>query len=250
MEIVEKKYYIVNSVETLKLCLQHISVHQIISFDTETTGLNTRKSKVIGFSLCGEVGVSFWFPIWKWNAKENRLEELQIEGHRCTDLAKRTIQKLVGKKLVMHNGAFDCPIVKNSLGVDLLDSLYCDTILLIHTVQEEGVGRGGAEVFGLKKVAIAIQDKIGLDVERAANEEQIELKASIEKNGGSITRERYELYKADLDVIGKYAAADTDLTLRIYNYYLPKLKEEGLEKFFFEEEVMPVYKEVTIPMED
>lgn len=250
MEIVEKKYYIVNSVETLKLCLQHISVHQIISFDTETTGLNTRKSKVIGFSLCGEVGVSFWFPIWKWNAKENRLEELQIEGHRCTDLAKRTIQKLVGKKLVMHNGAFDCPIVKNSLGVDLLDSLYCDTILLIHTVQEEGVGRGGAEVFGLKKVAIAIQDKIGLDVEKAANEEQIELKESIVRNGGSVTHANYELYKADPEILGKYAAADTDLTLRVYNYYIKILEKEELQQFFFVDEVMPVYREVTIPMQE
>ena len=31
---------------------------------------------------------------------------------------------------------------------------------------------------------------------------------------------------------------------------LEKLKEENLEKFFFEDEVMPLYKEVTIPMEE
>jgi DNA polymerase-1 len=30
---------------------------------------------------------------------------------------------------------------------------------------------------------------------------------------------------------------------------LKKLKEEGLEKFFFEDEVMPIYREVTVPME-
>ena len=52
-----------------------------------------------------------------------------------------------------------------------------------------------------------------------------------------------------MEVLSKYASADTDLTLRICNLYLDKLRDEGLEKFFFEEEVMPVYREVTIPME-
>ena len=250
MKTVQKHYTLVRTPQDVEKLVDHINSHDLITFDTESTGLNTRKDSVIGFSVCGEIGDSFYVPFVRWNTETEVLEDLMIENHTAREVGKKILKKLQGKKLVMHNGDFDTRIVKHNLGIDLLPSLYCDTILLIHTVQEEGVGRGGAEVCGLKKVAIAIQDKIGLDVERAANEEQIELKASIEKNGGSITREKYELYKADLDVIGKYAAADTDLTLRIYNYYLPELKEECLEKFFFEEEVMPVYKEVTMPMED
>src|SRR6056300_820195 len=93
------------------------------------------------------------------------------------------------------------------------------------------------------------QEALGLNVEEAANQEQIELKESIKKNGGSVTKESFEIYKADLDILSKYASADTDLTLRICNLYLAKLKEEGLEKFFFEDEVMPIYREVTVPME-
>ena len=93
------------------------------------------------------------------------------------------------------------------------------------------------------------QEALGLDVEKAANEEQVELKESIKKNGGSVTKDSFQIYKADLDILSKYASADTDLTLRICNLYLGKLKEEGLEKFFFEDEVMPIYREVTVPME-
>ena len=93
------------------------------------------------------------------------------------------------------------------------------------------------------------QEALGLNVEEAANQEQIELKESIKKNGGSVTKQSFEIYKADLDILSKYASADTDLTLRICNLYLDKLREEGLEKFFFEEEVMPIYREVTVPME-
>jgi DNA polymerase I-like protein with 3'-5' exonuclease and polymerase domains len=93
------------------------------------------------------------------------------------------------------------------------------------------------------------QEALGLNVEEAANQEQIELKESIKNNGGSVTKESFEIYKADLGILSKYASADTDLTLRICNLYLDKLRAEGLDKFFFEDEVMPIYREVTIPME-
>ena len=56
-------------------------------------------------------------------------------------------------------------------------------------------------------------------------------------------------YIKHLDILSKYAAADTDLTLRICNLYLGKLRDEGLEDFFFKDEVMPIYREVTLPME-
>lgn len=248
--MIEKKYYTVTSKETLKLLLQHISEYDILAFDTEDTGLCTRKDNVIGFSVSGEEGLSFYFPILKWNTTTQQLDELQIGDCGCRELAVKILNRLIGKKLVMHNGAYDVPIVSNDLGVDLLNSLYCDTILLIHTVQEEGVGRGGVEVFGLKKVAIAIQDKIGLDVEKAANEEQIELKESIVRNGGSVTHTDYQIYKADFEILSKYAAADTDLTLRIFHYYSQILEKEELVDFFYNDEVMPVYREVTIPMQE
>lgn len=254
-EGVNKKYTTVVDIESLQDLIAHIRKHEILAVDTEDTSLNTRTGQVIGFSICGEAGVSFYFPILKWNTELNKLEELTISNldHSRTfssrDFAIRTLQLLHGKKLIFHNGAYDIPIIKQSLGVDLLSDMYCDTIMLIHTVQEEGVGRGGAETFGLKKVAIAIQDKIGLDVEKAANEEQIELKESILKNGGSTTHANYEIFKSDFDILAKYAAADTDLTYRIFCYFSEKLREENLEKFFYVDEVMPVYKEVTIPMQ-
>ena len=138
---------------------------------------------------------------------------------------------------------------RNYYGIDLLEDLWVDTGLLVHTVQEEGAF-GFGNPFGLKSIAIMNQKALGLDIEEAANKEQLELKESIKANGGSVTKENYEIYKADMEILSKYAAADTDLTLRVCNHFLKVLKVEGLEKFFFEEEVMPLYKEVTIPMEE
>ena len=248
--VVKKQYTIVRTKKDVEKLLNHIDSYNTIAFDTETTGLNVRKDRVIGFSICGNVGESYYFPILQYSSDTDSVDELQIGGKGCVEVAKKIIQTLTGKSLIMHNGSFDCRVVKHNLGVDLTPSLYCDTIMLVHTVQEEGVGRGGVETFGLKKIAVAIQNEIGLDVEKAANEEQLELWQSIKDHGGSTAHSNYEIYKADPDILGKYAAADTDLTLRIFYYYSQKLEEDGLVKFFYEDEVMPVYREVTIPMED
>ena len=247
--VIEKKYYQVNNKETVDLLIQHINEKEILAYDTETTSLNPRKGKIIGFSVSGEEGLGFYMPTMVWNTETESLEECQIEGIGCHKIAKKLISMLVGKKLIMHNASFDCRYTSCFYGVDLLPSLWIDTALLVHTVKEEGAFGYGASPFGLKSIAIMIQDKIGLNVEEAANQEQLNLKASIKENGGSVTKDNFEIYKADINLLSEYAAADTDLTLRICNYFLPVLKAEGLEEFFFNDEVMPLYKEVTVPME-
>ena len=243
----QKSYVTVNSKETLKELLDHIRSNELIAYDTETDSLNPRKGRIIGFSVSGEIGKGYYMPTMIWNRED--LEEVKIEGKGAHTLAKFILTQLVEKKLIMHNASFDVRFTKHFYGIDLLPSVYADTGLLVHTVREEGAF-GFGNPFGLKSIAKMVQKEIGLDVEAEANEEQIALKESIKLNGGSTSKDNYELYKADLEVISRYAAADTDLTLRIYHHFMGILKDEGLEKFFFEDEVMPVYREVTVPMED
>ena len=244
----EKKYYTVQDEKTLKLLHQHILDSDVIAVDTETSGLNPRKDKVVGWSVSGDEGIGFYLPTLVWNFEEDKLEVQTIMGESTEVISKNLLKLLKGKKLVFHNASFDCQFIKNYFGVNLIEDIWVDTGLLVHTVYEEGAF-GFGNPFGLKSIAIMNQKELGLNVEEAANKEQVELKESIKKNGGSTTKALYEIYKADLDILSKYASADTDLTLRICNLYLKKLKEEGLEKFFFEDEVMPIYREVTVPME-
>ena len=244
----EKKYYTVQDNETLELLYNHIDSCDIIAVDTETSGLNPRKDKIVGWSVSGDEGVGFYLPTLVWNFDKDELELQTINGKSTEVISKNLLKMLKGKKLVFHNASFDCQFIKNYFGVDLIEDIWVDTGLLVHTVYEEGAF-GYGNPFGLKPIAIMNQKELGLDVEKAANEEQLELKGSIKRNGGQTTKVLFEIYKADLDILSKYASADTDLTLRICNLYLKKLKEEGLEKFFFEDEVMPIYREVTVPME-
>jgi len=244
----EKKYYTVQDEETLKLLHQHIIDSDTLAVDTETTGLNPRKDKIIGWSVSGDEGIGFYLPTLVFDYEKDELVLQEINGKSTEVVSKNLLKLLIGKKLVFHNASFDVQFIKNYFGVDLLPSVWVDTGLLVHTVYEEGAF-GFGNPFGLKSIAIMNQEALGLDVEKAANEEQIELKESIKSNGGSVTKDSFQIYKADLEILSKYASADTDLTLRICNLYLGKLKEEGLWDFFFEEEVMPIYREVTVPME-
>lgn len=234
--MIKKNYSIVDTYDSRLQFITKLKEWPYLAFDTETTGLNVRKCKMIGFSVCGEAGVSFYYPLYEWNGSE-----LVPISHNL-EYVREILELIKTKELLTWNGSFDIRVVENNFGIDLTDSLIADGMLLKHTLNEEGP-------FALKKVGIEIQREIGLNVEEEANKEQIEMKENVKKNGGSTTVKNFEMFKADLPVIGTYACADADLTFRICEYYFRQLQKEGLEAFFFDEEVMPLYKKVTIPME-
>ncbi len=234
-----KNYIIVTDNEKLELLRNHISEFEYFAFDTETTGLNVRKNKVIGLSVSGQIGTAFYLPLLTWDKLAQQL--VPVWGR---DKFEHILKALCKKDLITWNGSFDARIVKNDFGIDIVPAILADGMLMKHTVQEDGT-------FGLKETAIELAHEIGLgDIEVAANEEQITLKANVIANGGTWLKSNKEMFKADLEVMGPYACADADLTLRLAQYYNEKLAEEGLEEFFYDTEVMPLYKEVTIPMED
>ena len=161
MSQIKKQYYHVDSIEMINLLIEHIQQSEVIAYDTETTGINVRRDQIVGWSVSGEEGIGFYIPTQKWNTVTNQLEECTIGGKGAYTVTKKLLPMLKGKKLVMHNASFDCRITKNYYEVDLLEDLWVDTALLVHTVQEEGAGMG---VFGLKALAISIQNEIGLNL--------------------------------------------------------------------------------------
>lgn len=246
--MIEKKYVTVQSKSEVRQLIQHIEESDVIAFDTETDSLNPRTGNIIGWSVSGRIGEGFYLPTLVYDFSTDTLKEQFIDGVSTHEISKKLLKMLLTKKVIAHNFSFDGQFVKNFYDIDLTPALWADTILMVHTVYEEGAFGYGTP-FGLKSIAIMNQEELGLDVESEANEEQLKLKASIKDNGGSVSKVNYEIFKADLNILAEYGAADTDLTLRIYYLYLEKLKEENLVEFFFDEEVMPIYKEVTIPME-
>lgn len=196
-----------------------------IAYDIETTGLNAFTDQIIGIGLSDSVS-SYYLVLLAWNKTDQCLETVL-----SLDEVMPILELLKTKKLVTWNGAFDLSRTLRFLGLDLIDALHIDGMLLKHTVNEE------SRSFALKETAIELFGA-------GAASEQTALFESIRANGGA----EKEFYKADVDVLGKYCLQDCKLTLQIKARYLPMLKAEGTHDFFFNE-VMELYKTVTIPME-
>ena len=192
------------------------------AYDIETTGLNVRKDEIIGFGISnGLKGFYFCHQYY-----ENGEMKQALSKEECLVI----LRLLKKRKLIMWNGSFDIRFTYHFFDIDLTDSLYIEGMLGKHTIDEWFP-------FGLKEVGV----KIYGDQEK---KEQKDLFESIKVNGGTKT----QYYKADKDIMGKYCIQDCHLTFRLAFNFVTKM-DKKLEKFFFDDEVMPLYKNVTIPME-
>jgi DNA polymerase I-like protein with 3'-5' exonuclease and polymerase domains len=232
------KNYKLISKETFSAFMEELSNYEIVAYDTETTGLNVRKDKVLGFSVSCIEGTGWYLPLYIWNKEKQELVPQKWGMGICQDILTR----LKTKKLIMHNASFDIRVTANNLGANLISALHADTQLMKHTLCEEGP-------FALKENAVIYAREIGLDSQDAANQEQLDLEQNVKANGGRWVKEQKDMYKADLEVLSNYAIADTDITLRLFNYFEAQLIEQDLHVLFYEDEVMPLYKLVTIKME-
>jgi DNA polymerase I-like protein with 3'-5' exonuclease and polymerase domains len=178
---------------------------------------------VIGFSVCAEEDKAYYVILAKWIV--DRLEPAYLRSYKQSI---PLLELLKTKKLIMHNSVFDCRIVQDYFKIDLMPSVHTDTKILAHLLNEN-------QSNGLKELASIM---FGED----SKTEQLEMKVSVIANGGKLTRDCYELYKADPYLIGKYGAKDALLTYKLFIHLVPTLYEEGLDTFFYEEESMPLLK--------
>ena len=217
---------LITSDADVRQALAFINSNEVLAYDIESTGLNVRKDSIIGFGVSnGTTG--FYCPIFSFNVATDSLEATSVSAEQVQQI----LAALVGKKLLTWNGSFDARFTFYNLGVNLVPSLYADIMLMKHTTDENFP-------FGLKDCAAKV---FGSD----AKAEQAAMKASIKANGGSAN----EFFKADTDLMAKYCVQDCALTFRLWEHYSRELRAQGLEAFYYDDEVMPLYREVTIPME-
>lgn len=215
-----------------QIFLSKLSKNCEIAYDTETTGLNTRKDKVIGFGVTDGTN-SAYFCHLAWDSTQ--LCDVLTFAECVTIL---TYIKNLNPRLVLWNSAYDIKITRNYFGVDLLPFVHSDGMLSLHTVQEEGIPFSHRP-FGLKNVGAHF---LGAHV----TAEQDDLKASVKAAGGSGGG---EIYRADPTIIARYCVQDCLLTLQLDRMFRDRIEQEGLSKFYYEDEVMPMVRDVLVNME-
>ncbi len=201
----------------------YLADKEFISYDTETTGVH-KGAEIIGLSVCADESEAYYVIRASWDCNTQALI------YNDLDLGP-LLEVLATRALIMHNAIFDCAKTNDNFKVELINSLHTDTMVLAHILDEN-------RRIGLKELA---RHYFGDDSTKEAEE----MKASVIANGGLWTAKNKEMYKCDSQIMGKYGAKDALLTLKLFYVMLPELEEQGLWNFFYQDEVMPLLREVT-----
>ena len=195
-------YQLVDTPDKIKNLVAVLQGAKEICLDTETTGTDPIKARLVGVSFSIKEGQGWYVPVYE---KQEALELLQ-PIYENPDIIK------VGQNL-----KYDLQVLLNH-GIELRGPMF-DTMIahyLLHPEMRHGMDYL-AEAY-LHYQTIHIDELIGTG-----------------KNQKSMA----ELSPEEVYV---YACEDTDITLRLKNLFAPELEKEGLMKLFQEIEMplMPV----------
>ena len=216
---------VIDTLEAVKDLEYYLLDKEYVAYDCETTGLS-KHDRVIGFSVCAEESKAFYVILERFES------ESLVRMSYAND--NFILGLLSTKKLIMHNSIFDCMMSEHALKQPLIQAVHTDTMILAHLLDEN-------RRVGLKELASSIFGEDSAD-------EAKEMKDSVIKNGGKLTKDCYEMWKCDSQIMGKYGAKDALLTYKLFTHLVPILYEQGLDKFFYEEESMSLLKGPTYEM--
>jgi DNA polymerase-1 len=105
----------------LNAVIEALDADAIVAFDTETTGLDTKKADMVGFSFCTESQKAYYVPISH--------NYLGVEAQVGMEDALEALGKLLGRRIVGQNLKFDLSLLYNRYGFEEVTP-YADTMIM------------------------------------------------------------------------------------------------------------------------
>lgn len=174
--------------------LKNINDDTIIAFDTETTGLDSKNAKIVGFSFCFNEEFAYYVPL-SHNYIGNP-EQISLES------AKKAINLIYQGFVIGHNLKYDFEIIKQNFNISYPKN-YADTMILAW----------------LKNPS----NKVNMDdlAKELFDYETIHFNDLIKKG------ENFS--NLDIEKACKYAAEDAFITFKFYLYFVKNLDKDLLK---------------------
>ncbi len=205
-EKVEIQYNIVCQIEALDKLVKRLKEKGSFAFDTETTGLDTLNSQLVGISLSPVPGEAYYIPVGHigWEQVQ-QLPVEQVIAKLKPVFADEEIKKIA------HNAKFDMEILAED-GISV-NNLVSDTMVAAYLLGEKSLG--------LKALAF--------------NRLDIEMTDITELIGSG--KNQINMSQVEVSVAGKYACADADNTGRLDKLFSAELKEQNLWQLYADVEM-------------
>jgi DNA polymerase I len=199
------KTTLITDEQELQKILEVLTPETIVAFDTETTGLEADKDKLVGFSFSFNDEEAFYVPFAHFY--------LGVPDQVSKEAVALAIRKIFNSKVVGHNIKFDLHFVSRFLNDDTLE-VYADSMILAWLINPESA-------LGLDKLS----DKL-LDHKMVAFKDTV-------KKGETFA-------SVELEDASKYASEDAYITLKLFKLFNEKLKLQNADHLIEESQNIEV----------
>ena len=198
---VQHDYKLVETEEEIKALVELFAKQKQFVFDTETTNIDVYSAELVGLSFAIKAHEAWYLPM------PTGQEECQKKLELLRPLFEDESILKIGQNL-----KYDISMLAQ-YGITVKGKMF-DTMLAHYLLEPEQRHNMDylAEVY-LNYVTIPIEDLIGKG------------------------RQQKTMREVPIELVKEYAAEDADITLQLYEKLLPLLKENGVEKLFYEIEM-------------
>jgi len=190
-------YHLIDDTSARKKLIEDLSGQKSFCFDTETTGLNTLTSELVGISFSFKAGEAYYVPI-----PENMQEAQTVIDEFKILLEDENIEK------IGQNIKYDISILKN-YGVNVAGPLF-DTMIAHYVLRPD------------------MRHNMNILSETYLNYSPVSIETLIGKKG----KAQKSIREANLKELSDYACEDADVTFQLKKQFEPMLVEENATTLF------------------
>jgi DNA polymerase I len=222
IETVQHKYYTIKNHSEYDRLITKLSSEELISFDTETTGLEPTTAGLVGMSFSYQEKEAFYVPVKNdipSDKKANLFEQdktsekdsIGVELDYAIKKLKPVLESKTIKK-VGQNIKFDYLIMRNH-GIEM-ENIYFDSMVGAYLLNPQGA-------FNMDELS-----------EKYLNYKPVKIEELIGKG-----KEQLSMSDVDINIISEYAAEDADVTLQLFHKIRYELQKINLQKLCSEIEI-------------
>ncbi len=202
LKTIAHEYKLIENEEDARKICDYFLTKQILSLDTETTSTHAIDAELVGLSFATEENKAFYVTIPAEREQALKFVEIFKPLYENEKILK-----------IGQNIKYDMEVLAN-YGVELKGKLF-DTMIAHYLIQPE------------------LHHNMDYLAETLLNYKTVHIEELIGPKG----KNQKSMREVDPNQVCEYAAEDADVTLKLYHVLEPQLKENNLEKLFWDIEM-------------